>query len=252
MINARANSPDAPLTGKPLVLVGRVPVKVTNEGGAIKPGDVLTTASKAGYAMKATKAGPTVGTSLGFFSGTEGEVLVFVNLGYYDPSPGLQGGTNSANYENLNVSGDATINRLSVTSVSVSGSASVSGSLRIGGRTTTTELVIEGHIITHGATPTISLGANSGQYATATVTGNDTSGVITVTTGDGATAGDYAKILFAKPYESDARIVLTAIGRDSALYLPYVTYATKSEFMVGVSQPVPTGVVLKYTYQVLQ
>jgi hypothetical protein len=40
--------------GVPLVLAGRVPVKVTGKGGAIRPGDMLTTSDKPGYAMKLT------------------------------------------------------------------------------------------------------------------------------------------------------------------------------------------------------
>ncbi len=43
-----------------VALAGRVPVKVTLEGGAIKPGDLLTSSSKAGYAMKASKTGRVV------------------------------------------------------------------------------------------------------------------------------------------------------------------------------------------------
>lgn len=35
-----------------LALAGRVPTKVTNENGAIMPGDILTTSSKKGHAMK--------------------------------------------------------------------------------------------------------------------------------------------------------------------------------------------------------
>jgi hypothetical protein len=38
----------------PVALVGLVPVKVSAENGAIKPGDLLTTSSIPGYAMKAT------------------------------------------------------------------------------------------------------------------------------------------------------------------------------------------------------
>jgi len=37
---------------RPLALSGRVPCKVTTENGPIKPGDLLTTSSKPGYAMK--------------------------------------------------------------------------------------------------------------------------------------------------------------------------------------------------------
>jgi hypothetical protein len=37
----------------PMGVVGVIPTKVCDEGGAIKRGDLLVTASKTGYAMKA-------------------------------------------------------------------------------------------------------------------------------------------------------------------------------------------------------
>jgi RNase P/RNase MRP subunit p29 len=46
----------------PVALAGRIPVKITNENGMIHVGDKITSASKFGYAMKATKAGPVIGT----------------------------------------------------------------------------------------------------------------------------------------------------------------------------------------------
>ncbi|MEN9559288.1 MAG: hypothetical protein RLZZ502_499 [Pseudomonadota bacterium] len=54
------NVGDAPA----LALVGRVPVKVTDEGGAIRAGDLLVSASTAGHAMKAP-AQPTLGSVIG-------------------------------------------------------------------------------------------------------------------------------------------------------------------------------------------
>jgi hypothetical protein len=52
-------------TGKvPLAIVGIVPTKVSAENGAIKPGDLLTTASTPAHAMKATLPAPQ-GTLLG-------------------------------------------------------------------------------------------------------------------------------------------------------------------------------------------
>ena len=75
---------------KPLVaLVGRVPVKVTNANGAIKVGDRLVASAKAGYAMKATKQGMTLGMALedmNFENGvTESKVMTFVNVSWYFP-----------------------------------------------------------------------------------------------------------------------------------------------------------------------
>ncbi|MEK6544266.1 MAG: hypothetical protein AABZ44_07530 [Elusimicrobiota bacterium] len=70
----------------PLALAGRVPVKVTLEGGPIKPGDMLTSSSKPGYAMKATRSGRVIGMAMETFDGQktkEGKVLVFVNPHYW-------------------------------------------------------------------------------------------------------------------------------------------------------------------------
>lgn len=73
-----------------LALAGRVPVKVTLEGGPIRPGDPLTTSSTPGHAMRATEPwhGGLIGTALTAFDGrddngssaTTGKVVVFVTL----------------------------------------------------------------------------------------------------------------------------------------------------------------------------
>ncbi|MBI2309297.1 hypothetical protein HYU89_00155, partial [Candidatus Collierbacteria bacterium] len=75
---------------KPLIaLVGRVPVKVSNENGTIRVGDRLVASTKAGYAMKATKQGMTLGMALedaSFENGAvEAKVMTFVNVSWYFP-----------------------------------------------------------------------------------------------------------------------------------------------------------------------
>lgn len=73
---------------RPVALVGRVPVKVTTENGPIQPGDYLTSSAlHPGKAMKATKPGMVLGQALSAFSGNEfGEVIIFVNPFYYNPT----------------------------------------------------------------------------------------------------------------------------------------------------------------------
>ena len=69
--------------GYKLALVGKVPTKVCNEGGDIKRGDLLVSASIAGYAKKAgdnPKAGTVIGKALENFSSKRGTILVLVNL----------------------------------------------------------------------------------------------------------------------------------------------------------------------------
>ncbi len=103
MLGVVATSPgivlgDPGTNGYPVALVGRVPVKVTNENGQIYAGDRLTSATRSGYAMRATQAGRVLGQSLSDavdWTVCEGEdpassdallcttVLVFVNLTDY-------------------------------------------------------------------------------------------------------------------------------------------------------------------------
>ncbi|OHA85380.1 MAG: hypothetical protein A2591_01645, partial [Candidatus Yonathbacteria bacterium RIFOXYD1_FULL_52_36] len=75
---------------KPLIaLSGRVPVKVSLEGGTIAKGDRITLSSTPGVGKKATASAYTVGIALDTFDESSekdgngiGKVLVFVNLSY--------------------------------------------------------------------------------------------------------------------------------------------------------------------------
>lgn len=69
--------------GYKLAFVGKVPTKVCNEGGNIKRGDLLVSASIAGYAKKAgdnPKVGTVIGKALENFDSQKGTILVLVNL----------------------------------------------------------------------------------------------------------------------------------------------------------------------------
>jgi len=64
----------------PVALIGRIPVKISLENGPIKAGDLLTSSSIPGVAMKATKTGPIVGKALEDLSIiTESKIV-----GFYD------------------------------------------------------------------------------------------------------------------------------------------------------------------------
>lgn len=69
--------------GKLLAVAGRIPTKVSNINGAILRGDLLTTSSLAGYAMKATAPGPIVGKALGECNERECNIWVFLNVSWY-------------------------------------------------------------------------------------------------------------------------------------------------------------------------
>ena len=206
-----------------LVLAGRVPVKVTNEGGEIKPGDYLTSSSTPGYAMKATHAGPTIGKALGFFSGTSGTVMVQTNLSYADPQPNLQGSDGA--FSDLNVSGIATIQTLNVTGV-----ATFQGNIIVGG-----------HIITQGATPTIDVLGAAGAGATIDVDGNDTAGTITITIAGGASAGDLGKFNFNSPFSKAPKTILSPQDDASQDAKVFASGKTGSAFNLKSTQALQPG-----------
>jgi len=71
---------------KLIALIGRVPVKVNAEGGAILAGDRITSSSMSGVGMKATKAGPAIGIALSSFSGTGvGMIMAYVSNHIFVP-----------------------------------------------------------------------------------------------------------------------------------------------------------------------
>ena len=70
--------------GVSLALAGRVPIKVTDEGGPILPGDLLTTSSTPGYAMRCELdkcRGAIVAKALQSFAQGKGEIIALISLG---------------------------------------------------------------------------------------------------------------------------------------------------------------------------
>ena len=78
----RGTSPEALFDVEPRTDVGRVRVNVTAESGPIKPGDLLTTSPRKGYAMKALehKPGTILGKALEALEEGEGKIMVLVTL----------------------------------------------------------------------------------------------------------------------------------------------------------------------------
>jgi hypothetical protein len=69
--------------GSQLALAGRIPVKVTDEGGSIRPGDLLIASSTPGYAMRAPSPaieGSVLGKALGVLNSGFGTIEILVML----------------------------------------------------------------------------------------------------------------------------------------------------------------------------
>jgi hypothetical protein len=224
--------------GYPIALTGRVPTKVTTESGAIAVGDKITISSIPGVGKKATAAGMVVGTAMESYNGTGvGSIEVFVHLMYYSPVDGNHLQAESGVFENLNVSGEATIEKLTVT-----GTAKFKGNI-----------VVEGHIVTGGAAATIQVEGAAGTGATVTVDGNDTAGTITLTTGSGSiTQGDLAKVMFNDHYTKVPKIVLS--GQDDASLAARIFPSGKSvsSFKLKTEQVLMPNTVYAFDYVIVE
>ncbi|OGL34495.1 hypothetical protein A3F05_01735 [Candidatus Saccharibacteria bacterium RIFCSPHIGHO2_12_FULL_47_17] len=109
-----------------VALTGRVPVKVSGEGGSINIGDRITLSSVAGVGMKASASDQVVGIALESFNGSgTGQILVFVNL-TRGSGTDLQGGNPAV--DSLVVSG-----QLTAVDLVVSGDATIEGNLTLAG-----------------------------------------------------------------------------------------------------------------------
>ena len=216
----------------PIALAGRVPVKVTNEGGAIAPGDYLTSSTTPGYAKKATESGPVIGKALASFDSASGSVLAFVNISYYNPAgaQAMQGG-DPTDFASLNVTGEATLGSLTVT-----GSAKFAGNIIVGG-----------HIITQGDAPQADVDEASGTGAAASIEGNDTAGSLSLTAGTDIAPGKAIKVTFNKPFTNKPVVQLTP-ANDSAAKIKYFVEATADGFQITFIDQPEAGVTYKLNY----
>ena len=127
----------------PIALTGRIPAKVSMEGGAINVGDRITTSSVSGVGMKATSTSQTtVGYALESYSGEGGgklvyeknslgdvgKILVFVNLAEGRLSSSISNGTMTTN---LDAGGNSILNIKSLISQSGKWSISEDGVLTV-------------------------------------------------------------------------------------------------------------------------
>jgi cytoskeletal protein CcmA (bactofilin family) len=141
---------------------------------------------------------------------------------------------------NLNVAG----------SITTAGNLSV-GSLTAGTITSTGTLTVEGHFAVSGATPTIQPDvATTG--GTVAISGSDTAGTVTITTGPGApAAGEMALITFHTAYPGTPRVFLTPVSLTSAS-LKYFVSQSPTFFSVETANLPTAGTVYSFNYFVVQ
>ena len=149
VIGQNFNASENPI---PIALNGRVPVKVSSEGGSISAGDPLTSSSIPGVAMKATKSGPIIGKALGSYNDSGiGNILIFVSVGWY--VAGVENnevpGNTSIDTDTLSLNslstqilivGHRQISMNELGALSIDGDVEINGDLVVFGRVTAEEI----------------------------------------------------------------------------------------------------------------
>lgn len=241
--------------GIPVALTGRVPVKVTDENGLVEAGDYLTSsATRPGWAMKATEIGPTLGTAMEPATSTESLVDVWVNTSHYNPTDIQE--SSSFDISNLNVSGNIEVSDITVSSsanvqnLTVSQNVQIEGNLSVAGTATFGDIIVNGHIVSGGSIPSSSAGASLAE-GSVNVDGTDTAGSISIDTTAGSGNGELARINFASTFGSTPRVTLTPTN-SAASGVEYFVTKTATGFTVNVSGGLVAGQKLSFDYQVIE
>jgi len=158
--------------------------------------------------------------------------------------------TGATNFEqtqinkNLTVGGDAAIQG-SVTiqrSLQVNGGGTFNGPVAAPQITTSVlqlngDLTLTHHIIAGGPSPSRSNGPALGSGGTSSVSGSDTSGSLSVNTGNGPGAGCFATVTFAQKYNSTPHVIVTPVGPYAGALDYYVTRTSSSFSICDASAP---------------
>lgn len=139
---------------------------------------------------------------------------------------------------NLTVNGAISAASLNVGSINIS-SINISGSLVFGG-----------HIIPGGATPN-GRASNAAGNGSVTISGNDTSGTVTIKTGNSVGSGELAVINFRSGFNTVPKVQLTPVS-ESGSSLRYFATKTSGFFTVNTGTPPAPNTTYIFDYLVTQ
>ncbi len=147
----------------------------------------------------------------------------------------------------LSIAGDATVQgTLNIQqSLAVSGGATFGGALsapviNIGSLQISNDLNFGRHLDAGGATPGISTGTAVGSGGTASVSGTDTAGTLTVNTGGSPVPGCFATISFTQAFTGSPHITITPVGFSAASLNYYIT-RTSTNFSICTANSAASG-----------
>lgn len=153
---------------------------------------------------------------------------------------------------NLDLNGSATVNQ----NLQVGGSGSFSGSLSASSVTASSlqingELVLNHHVSVGGGSPSSSPGSALGTGGTASISGSDTAGAISLHIGGGPAAGCFINVMFNQTYNQTPYIVVSPIG-SSAAGLEYYVNSSSTGFSLCSGNAAPAGSAFSFDYFIVE
>lgn len=148
----------------------------------------------------------------------------------------LQGQVNIQ--KNLTVAGSGSFGSLSASQLSAS-------TLQLSG-----DLVLSHHITTNGGGPSKANGTALGSGGTASVSGSDTAGTVSVNTGSGPPAGCFVTINFSQRFSSTPHVVISP-SNSSAGALSYYTNRYATGFSICTASTPASGTTYLFDYIVV-
>lgn len=171
----------------------------------------------------------------------------------------------------ISVSGESSFDQIRANNLTISGNVGVQGQLNVqkgitvsGGASfagpvsapqlTVQSLQLSGdlqiirHIDAGGGTPGKSDGNSLGSGGTATVSGTDTAGTVTINTGGGPAAGCFVSISFTQKFSNTPHVVISPIGSSAAGLNYYIGNRTNSGFSVCTTNAPGAGQSFSFDY----
>jgi cytoskeletal protein CcmA (bactofilin family) len=170
----------------------------------------------------------------------------------------------------ISVSGQSTFDQIQANNLNITGNTTVQGQLNVqkgltisggatfGGPISAPQITIQSlqlsgdlqitrHIDAGGGTPGKSDGSALGSGGTASVSGTDTAGTITINTGGGPGAGCFVTINFTQKFNGTPHIVITPVGSGAAS-LDYYVNRSNSNFSVCTANAAGGGQSFSFDY----
>lgn len=177
------------------------------------------------------------------------------------PSLTISGTSNlgQAQINSLQVAGDVAIQgNTSGQNLSIAGTSTFGGPMTAS-RITVTELILGGnasltipnHLRFNGPTPGRTINpAQLGSGGSASVSGSDTSGTVSITTGNSPAAGCMVRVTFNQRYATQPYVLISPVGNAAGLATYYVE-RDQTGFNICVSSPAPANQSFGFDYFVM-